>query len=266
VAGEARRRRLRELLALAGAALDPAAVASAFVHESALREGLADVSNERLEFYGDAILGAVVARSLFERYPGAHEGELTLRKHALVADVALAATAERLEFDALLVLGAGLARETPARRRSALADAFEAFVAALAIAAGPDVAAGFVVREHVLPHEALGEPLADPKTILQEWTQRRFGRVPEYVDRFEGPDHDRVFTADVLVPDGSVATGSGPQKRAAQRAAAAAALLVLGATHDDLMPPALTRAAVVPKPKRSPASRGSRAKRNKAAG
>jgi ribonuclease-3 len=237
VAGEARRQRLRALLGLAGAAnADPGAFELAFVHESAVRERLAERSSERLEFFGDAVLGFIVARSLYERYPGAAEGELALRKSALVADSALAETADRLGFGPLLLLGAGLAKLPPLRRRSALADAFEAFIAALYAARGLEVAAAFVIREHVLPAELRAAPVDDPKTLLQEWTQKHFGDVPHYVDRFEGPAHERTFFTEVDI-DGSVrAAGSGASKKAAQRAAAAQALELLAERYDDVRP------------------------------
>ncbi len=222
--GEARRQRLRVLLKAAGAAKpDVALFEEAFAHTSAVREKLAERSNERLEFFGDAILGFIVVRSLFERFPEASEGELTLRKHGLVADLALAETADRLGFDALVVLGSGLANAPATRRRSLLADAFEAFVATLYRTNGIEVAARFVEREHIAHVEALGAPLDDPKTMLQEWSQKLFGRTPNYEDRHEGPDHERAFFADVTI--GEIrATGSGVSKKAAQRAAAAAAL------------------------------------------
>jgi ribonuclease-3 len=241
--GEGRRQRLRALLAtagVAGGALD--AFEAAFVHESAVRERLAAHSNERLEFLGDAVLGLSVARSLFERYPNAREGELALRKSSLVSDAALAATAERLGFGALLVLGAGLANLPPARRRSALADAFEAFLAVLLRECGWAAVDAFVMREHVTERERLGGPLDDPKTILQEWSQRRFASVPAYADRFEGPPHERTFFAEVAVHDVR-ATGSGASKKEAQRAAAASALALLAERFDDVAPRALSRAA-----------------------
>ncbi len=241
MAGESRRQRLRALLALAGAEqAKPAAFEAAFVHESAVREQLAERSNERLEFLGDAVLGLVVARSLCERYPDADEGELALRKSALVADAALAATADRLGFGGLLVLGAGLAKLPPARRRSALSDAFEAFLAALFEQCGLETVADFVLREHVREHESRGGGIDDPKTVLQEWTQRRFGAVPQYRERFEGPDHERTFYAEVIVAGDVRAEGSGPSKKLAQRAAAARVLEVLGERFDDVAPRALS--------------------------
>ncbi len=263
MAGEARRRKLRALLTRAGVPhADPGAFEDAFVHESAVKERLAPRSNERLEFLGDAILGNVVAASLFERYPDAAEGELALRKSSLVSDFSIADTAERLGFDALLVLGAGHANEASSRRRSALADAFEAFVAALDRACGRDAVAAFIAREHVAPREGRREPLDDPKTVLQEWMQKHHGARPQYVERFEGPDHERMFFAEVTVPEVVCAQGSGPSKKAAQRAAAAAALAQLAPRYDDLGPRVLSRAvAAAVSKKRRAAGRALQTKR-----
>jgi ribonuclease-3 len=231
-----------------------AAFEAAFVHESAVREKLAERSNERLEFLGDAVLGVVVARSLYDRYRDASEGELGLRKAALVADAALAATAERLGFEELLVLGAGLAKLPPARRRSALGDALEAFLAVLYRECGLEVVAEFVLREHILPFEGAGAKLEDPKSLLQEWTQRRFGTVPAYAARFEGPDHERTFFAEVSVEGVGRAEGTGPSKKAAERAAAAWALERLGERYGDLGPKPLSAPSAV-QTKRGPASK-----------
>ncbi len=235
MAGEVRRRRIRALARLAGVrASDPSAHEGAFVHESAVREGLAERSNERLEFFGDAVLGMIVARSLCERFPAADEGELALRKSSLVADAALADTAQRLGFEDVLLLGAGLAKMPPARRRSALADAYEAFVGSLFERHGLEAAARFVERTHVAERERNAPLSDDPKTLLQEWTQRNYGTIPSYVERFEGPDHERTFTSDVRVGDEVYATGRGPSKKAAQRAAAADALARVARTHGDV--------------------------------
>jgi len=258
VAGEARRKKLRELLRRAGVAAtagELSALEAAFVHESAAREGLAERSNERLEFLGDATLGFIVARSLYERYPDADQGELALRKAALVSDAVLAQSAERLNFDGLLVLGAGLAKVPAPRRRSALADAFEAFVAALGSIAGLEAAARFVHRQHVVEHERPGAVLDDPKTILQEWMQKRSGVLPLYVDRSEGPAHERTFFAEVTVDGDLPACGSGPSKKAAERAAATAALERLGQRYGELPSRPLSQAVETAKSLRRAASK-----------
>jgi ribonuclease-3 len=243
MAGEARRQRIRSLMDLAGARdADVHAFDAAFYHESAVKEKLAPQSNERLEFLGDALLGFCVARSLYERYADAAEGELALRKSSLVSDSALAATADRLGFESLLLLGAGHASESAARRRSALADAFEAFLAVLHRECGLTALELFLYREHIAPREALGTTIDDPKTILQEWMQRHYKTVPIYEDRAEGSDHEPTFHSAVTVEDDTRAEGSGPSKRAAQRAAAANALALLAERYDDVAPKALSLA------------------------
>ncbi len=241
MSGESRRRRLRALLAQAGATrVDLAEIEAAFVHESAVRDRLADRSNERLEFLGDAVLGYVVARWLYDRYPDALEGELALRKSSLVSDAALAATAETLDLEPLLVLSAGLARLPPARRRQALADALEALLGALSRESGLDAVAEFIARAHLEPRERALDSIDDPKTLLQEWTQKHFATTPAYSERFEGPPHEPVFTSAVEVEGERLGEGSGSSKKSAQRAAAAAALEILRERYDDLGPRAFS--------------------------
>lgn len=227
--GEARRRRLRALLKISGAPnVNPAAVESAFVHESAARENAGSgPSNERLEFFGDAILGLLAARYLYGQHPDANEGELTRRKAALVSGDACAITARRLGFGELVVLGQGMQNSGGADNASVLADAFEAYLAALYLAADFEVVAGFVEREHL---GALNRPdliEADAKTALQEFTQGRFGLSPVYFERAEGPAHDRRFTSQVRVGEEILGEGIGASKKAAQQSAAAMALAAL---------------------------------------
>ena len=241
---------MRELLSLAGAkGVEFTDFDAAFVHESAVGEKLADHSNERLEFLGDAVLGAIVARSIFERYPDASEGELALRKSALVSDTSLGATAERLGFDPLLLTGSALGNQPVERRRSLLADAFEAFVALLAMQCGWDVASAFVGREHIDVRERDVPVEDDPKTVLQEWSQRRFHIVPTYTESFEGPDHLRVFVSTVEI-DGTTAQGQGHSKKTAQREAATAVLAILRERYEDISPRALSKAAGPGTPRR----------------
>jgi ribonuclease-3 len=214
--------------------LEPQAIEPAFVHESAVSEHAAERSNERLEFVGDAILGAIVAQWLYARFPGASEGELTLRKARLVSDEANARTALRLGFEGLMVYGAGLAKAPEAHRRSSLGDAFEAFVAVLHALAGGGATSAFVVREHIEPNLADGLSLSDPKTVLQEWTQKHYATTPVYRDRAAGPAHERTFVAHVIVDKEVLAEGAGSTKKIAQRAAAALALERLRSSHDDV--------------------------------
>jgi ribonuclease-3 len=232
----ARRRRLVALLRSAGAAgVDPALIEPAFVHESASREG-AGPSNERLEFFGDAILGFLAARWLVDRYPDANEGELTRRKAALVSGEACAQTARRLGFSHLLRLGVGTQQDGGAHNASILADAFEAFVAALYRHTDLERTVQFLEREHFAQIDRAEAADSDAKSALQEFTQARFALIPLYLERAEGPAHDRRFTSQVRIGDEVLGEGIGPSKKAAQQSAAAVALAQLRVRHPD--PPA----------------------------
>jgi ribonuclease III len=259
MSGEKRRAKLRSLLKTAGAAdVDVRLVEQAFVHESASREG-GGPSNERLEFYGDAILGFVAARWLVGKYADATEGELSRRKAALVSGDACAATARRLGFGELLVLGQGMANSGGSDNATILADAFEAFVAILAGACELERVARFVEREHLVPADkgATGEP--DAKTALQELAQAAQHVTPVYFDRAEGAAQDRRYTSQVRVGDEILGEGIGPSKKAAQLSAAAVALTVLRRRHPQA--PALRaskddgRVIALDKRRRSPSSR-----------
>ena len=204
------------------ALLDVALTHDSYAHERT-RPGETAISNERLEFLGDAVLGHAVARDLYERYPGEPEGALSRRRAALVSREALAASAQRLDVGPLLLLGKGEAASGGERRPSILAAVFEALVGAVYLSEGFDAAATFVRREH-LAHAAAPEA-SDPKTELQEYAQARFKRAPVYAVTAEaGPAHAKAFTVAVSVGGKVMGTGSGPTKKLAQARAAAQAL------------------------------------------
>jgi ribonuclease III len=201
------------------------AIEPAFVHDSGARESATE-SNERLEFLGDGILGFVAARWLFERHPKATEGELHRRRAAFVNAEALATTARRLGFGNLMVLGAGEHKTGGRDRTSILADAFEAFLAALYHAKGLETVTKFLEREHLTKLER-HVTLIDPKTELQELVQARTSAAPVYLETAEGRPHERVFTSHVSVEGEVVGVGTGPSKKAAQQNAALQALATL---------------------------------------
>jgi ribonuclease-3 len=239
MSGEARRRRLRALLKRSGAPdVDPASIEPAFIHESAARES-AGTSNERLEFFGDAILGLVAARYVFATYPLATEGELARRKNALVSGESCAQSARRLGFGELVVLGHGAQAGGGSGNTSILSDAFEAYIAALYGATDLPTVTGFIEREHLKLLDRIDLADADAKTALQELTQARFAAMPVYFERAEGPAHDRRFTSQVRVRDEVLGEGIGSSKKAAQLSAAAMALAALrGRTPPEAPPPA----------------------------
>ncbi len=228
MSGEAHRRRLRALVKRAGvrAAGDLTLVEQAFVHESYAKEH-GGQSNERMEFFGDSILGAVTARWLFQNFPDEPEGRLTLRKAAIVNDAQLAHSARRLGFPELVQLGVGMRGSGGADNTSILADAFEAFVAALELRYGHEKAARFVLEEHIkhLDHET--NALLDAKTRLQHFTQEHLSATPSYRERSEGTPQTPKFRSDVIVNGKTLGTGTGASKKAAQQAAAEAALSLL---------------------------------------
>jgi len=232
VSGEARRRRLRALVRRAGVpaaqAGDLVAIETAFVHDSHVRERGGD-ANERMEFLGDSILGYLTADWLYRTFPADDEGLLTVRKARIVNDATLAQTARRLHFDEVLVMGAGMRSAGGTENTSILADAFEAFVAALAISYGLDAARHFVEKQHIAALDHDPGDLLDAKTRLQHLAQESLGGTPVYRDADVGSAQAPAFSSSVEVNGSTLGTGTGSSKRSAQQAAAHAALATLPA-------------------------------------
>ena len=168
------RRRIAALLKLSGAPeLDPAAVEQAFVHESASSEG-AGPSNQRLEFFGDAILGFLTSRWLWARYPEAGEGELSRRRASIVSGDACAQSARRLDLGEIVRFGVGMQQDGGATNTSVLADVFEAYLGALYLQTDIERVARFLETHHFAHVDHADAAESDAKTALQEFTQARF--------------------------------------------------------------------------------------------
>ncbi len=190
-----------------------------------------EASNERLEFLGDALLGAIIAEYLLSALPRVPEGVLSRARTRLVRGETLADTARALGVDRLLIVGATEERTRGRDRDSLLADAFEALVGALYLDAGAEAVRNFV-------HENLAGPMAqvkaappepDPKTGLQIALQARGRGLPNYrIVGESGPDHDKRFVAEALVGDEVLGRGEGITKREAQARAALVALEQFG--------------------------------------
>lgn len=183
-------------------------------------------SNERLEFLGDALLGAIVAEYLYRRYPDAPEGTLTARRVALVRAEQLVSWAREIDLGEYLYLGQG-ERITESARDRMLAGAFEAVVGAIAVDRGMREMKRFL--RHFLERDTerilAGEAAANPKGRLQELLQERYRLAPDYrTVHAEGPAHARVFTAEVSIGGRALAVGTGGSKRDAEQEAARAAL------------------------------------------
>lgn len=204
---------------------DPERLRRALTHGSA-RAKDAGIDYERLEFLGDRVLGLVVADFLYQSFPRASEGELSLRLNAMVNAETLAAISEEIGLPELIVTGSELRSVSGRKRVNLHADALESLIAVIYLEGGLDAARDFIARHWFARPLALGEARRDPKTELQEWSHVAGGGVPAYVvDSREGPDHDPVFTVSVHLNGFAPATGTGRTKRQAEQAAATAILV-----------------------------------------
>jgi len=179
-------------------------------------------SNERLEFLGDAVLGLVVARYSYERYPRFAEGMLAKVRSAVVNARVLAQVAEDLGVGEVLLLGRGEEASGGRTKASILADAFEAILGAVYLDSGWDAAEQLVLRE-------LGDAITragkepddfDHKSRLQEKAVRDGEGPPRYVVVGSGPDHERAYQAEVFVAGALRGVGTGRSKKDAEQEAA----------------------------------------------
>lgn len=213
-------------------------LALALTHRSILNEWAAaglivgpHQSNERLEFLGDAILGALVAEYLYERYPDATEGVLTASRIALVRAETLVRWAREIGLGEYITLAKG-EKVTASDRDRILAGTFEAVVGAIFLDRGMATAHEFIYhllhRTAEAGHLDLDQAEVNPKGELQEWLQGR-GRTPPVYETvaIEGPDHARQYTVAVTVEGERWGVGTGVSKRDAQQAAARDALVTL---------------------------------------
>ena len=186
------------------------------------------LSNERLEFLGDSILGMVVAEYLFTNFPDRPEGELTRMRADMVCETSLAAIAARLNLGEHLLLGHGEERFGGRSRASILADAVESVIAAAFLDGGMQPAADIITRFVLCDVPVTKLHNTDYKTALQELVQQKKNQVLCYrLVGESGPDHDKVFTAQVLLNDQVVGEGSGSSKKRAEQDAARTALETL---------------------------------------
>ncbi len=207
---------------------DPELERLALTHRSAGRR-----NNERLEFFGDALVGAVVSEMLIARYPRADEGALTRMRSSLVRESALAGIARRYRFGERLELGQGELKTGGHRRESILADAVEAMAAAVYLDGGFQALREVLAVWFAEAIEALDlQAGKDPKTRLQEWLQARQKPLPGYAVLEElGEEHCREFRVSCTLDEPLLACeGIGSSRRAAEQAAAAAILQQLD-TH-----------------------------------
>ena len=204
----------------------------ALTHRSRSNEVHGAFDNQRLEFFGDSILGFLISNLLFTQFPDAREGELTHMRASLVDEVRLSAIAAGLEVGSYLELGRGEEKSGGREKKSILADAYEALIAAIYLDGGV-VAVRTAIERHF--KDLLGEfassgvDSTDYKTELQELTQANSASTPLYeLTAAEGPDHDKIYRFSVFVNGLPVGAGAGKSKKEAQQAAAREAIEFLG--------------------------------------
>ena len=183
------------------------------------------LSNERLEFLGDSVLGMLVAEYLYRNFPNRPEGELTRMRADMVCEQTLAAAANRIGLGSHLLLGHGEEQGGGRKRNSILADAMESVIAACFLDGGMEAALK-VVQQFILVEVPVTKlHNADYKTQLQELVQQRKNQVLSYalVDQ-SGPDHDKKFDVEVSLNGKVVGSGSGSSKKRAEQDAARMAI------------------------------------------
>ena len=186
--------------------------------------------NERLEFLGDSVLSLITSRYIYREFPDCPEGELTRMRAEVVCERALSGYSEKIGLGKYLLLGIGEEKNQGRHRKSILADAFEALLAAIYIDAGEG---GFAecerfllpfVKEEIASLRTSGFS-ADAKTMLQQFVQQAEGDFLEYVTVGEsGPDHMKVFCVEARLNSNVIGRGEGRSKRAAEQNAAKEAL------------------------------------------
>lgn len=197
---------------------------AALTHASGAQHRLA--SNERMEFLGDAILGAVICEILYHRFPEYLEGELTKIKSVVVSRQICAKVSEALGMDQFLLLGKGMSLQS-GLPPSLLADVFESLVAAVYLDGGHEAARTFL-ETHIVPEIDVavgGENAGNYKSLLQHFAQREFGTTPNYqlLDE-KGPDHSKCFQMSAVIGRKRYAAAWGRNKKEAEQRAAHNAL------------------------------------------
>lgn len=203
----------------------------ALTHPSVAHESPGNTHhNQRLEFLGDAVLGLVLTRELYDRFPDLGEGPLTKARAQLVNRRTLAAEARRLGLGENLIVSRGEEASGGRQRQSALADAYEALLGAVFMDGGYEAGREFILRSLGGVFGSLTEipNLDNPKGELQELLQATSPDAPQYEMTYaSGPDHDREFECAVFHAGVELGRGRGKSKKEAESQAAIRALRML---------------------------------------
>jgi len=218
---------------------NPELLREAMTHKSYAAEWNVKYDNQRLEFFGDAVVELVLTKYLYNRYPELQEGDLTKIRSAVVNQDSLAKFARSIELGKYMQFGQGEIDSHGSERESTISDAFEALAAAVYLDGGYDKAEKFILavftKEIPDPQNMLAT--LNPKGILQEYAQAQCGKTPTYqILRVSGPQHEPCFEVAVLLGGEQLGTGKAQNRKTAEQAAAVEALKNLKEQRKKLPP------------------------------
>jgi len=208
---------------------DAALLDNALIHTSYVNENksMPKISNERLEFLGDAVLELVTSDYIFENFPKLSEGEMTKLRAGVVCEPSLASCARKIGLGDYIKMGRGEVASGGAKRDSVLSDAYEAVIGAIYLDGGYVSAQKFILdalKEDIHSQRGL-RWIADCKTHLQEQLQKySTAPIEYYVIKEEGPEHEKIFTVELAHEGKVMAQGSGRNKKEAEQSAARSAI------------------------------------------
>ncbi|MEK7513546.1 MAG: ribonuclease III [Patescibacteria group bacterium] len=202
---------------------------TALTHRSAVNETKGNtVSNERLEFLGDAVLELIVSDYLYQHYPDKPEGELTKLRAELVQTKTLGAAAQNLKLGEMMLLSAGEKHSGGQNNPSILADCFEAVVGSIYLDHGLAATISFINNHLIALKKTLLKQaqIVDYKSKLQMLWQKKYQVAPSYkIVGAKGPEHKKTFTVNVYLKQKAMGQGIGLTKQAAQQQAAKSAII-----------------------------------------
>ncbi len=184
-------------------------------------------NNERLEFLGDSVLSLVISEYIFKTFPNTPEGKLTKLRAKIVCEPTLASCAKNIKLGQYMNFGKGEEMTGGRERASILADAFEALIAAIYLDGGLESAEKFIIEymQKYIDDSVSGKVFLDYKTHFQELAQNdKNNKINYEIVKEEGPDHCKMFYANVLLNDVVVGSGKGRSKKEAEQEAAKDAL------------------------------------------
>ncbi len=203
---------------------------SSYAHEMRSRSGANLSCNERLEFLGDSVLSIITSEYLFETFKSQPEGTLTKMRASIVCEDACCRFANDIRLGDYLMLGHGEEMNHGRERKSILADAFEALLAAIYLDAGKEETQRFLLPYVKKEASTLKNGHSkDYKTLLQQIIQQKPGEILEYVLVGEsGPDHRKSFVTEARLNSNVIGRGTGATKRESEQLAAYQALILFG--------------------------------------